>query len=247
MTMYKDLSKFLATMHVPMSRGKDDKILDIPERIGEQVFANLGDATLQTANDDPVKHVQFTIPTEDGGSINGAHVYYALPMGKSGSDISLHSAINVSYTTSRDLHESFLKDKLSYEINEVADATDSWHIGLEVNWANAPLVNKVQGDFLKNFKANHGDMKLLVNHIIGITQTIRVQAPVTKTPAEVRTAVHGSATFALNALRSTKGDTEASASRPWPEADVDIQVTNSSYITGEAVRVQQALVEANKF
>ncbi|KAF5649987.1 hypothetical protein F52700_426 [Fusarium sp. NRRL 52700] len=200
-SMYQDLSAFMGTMNIPVSwKDSSGTVHDTVKDIGQILFSNSGTRSLaaRAGSDDPIKTVTAEAPTQNG-FIHACHVYYPIPMGKAGEDISLHSAIYISYTTNADTATMAATQDPLAVINPLSDQ-DSWVVTMNITWASAPIATStdVQTRFANILTKQNSTLNLFVSNVTGTLQTVKVQTPADETPAYAKAAVQAAATAALN-------------------------------------------------
>ncbi|KAF4429952.1 hypothetical protein FACUT_8992 [Fusarium acutatum] len=224
-SMYQDLSAFMGTMNIPVSWTDSSGVVhDTVNDIGQILFANTGPQSLAAlaGNDNSIVRVNAEAPTQNG-TLHACHVYYPIPMGKAGEDISLHSAIHLIYTTSADtVAMAAAQDHLTV-VNPLSDQ-NSWVVTMNITWASAPIAGSqdVQKHFADIFTKENSVLQLSVSNVTGTLQTVKVQAPADKTPAYAKAAVEAAVTTALNAGSTNKNGPAMNTAQ--------VQVTDSSWL-----------------
>ena len=227
-SMYHDLAAFMGTMNIPFSwTDKSGIIHDVVNDIGMAIFANNGREALAalSENDDPVKVVGASAPTEKGW-VHAVHAYYPIPMGMGGKDHSLHSAVHITYTTTEEKAVAATANN-HLKIIEPLNDTDSWLVTVSITWASAPIAvdPEVQKRFRDALADGKSKLHLATSNVLGTQQTVKVQTPVDQTPAYAMATVQAAATDAVNT--SGKEDDKPAKN------SVPVFVSNSSWLPRE--------------
>ncbi|RBQ72056.1 hypothetical protein FVER14953_09860 [Fusarium verticillioides] len=203
-SMYQDLSAFMGTMNIPLFWKDDETVRDTVHDVGQTLFATIERQGHPTPTDggNPIVTINGEVPIQ-GGLIRACHVYYPIPMGKAGEDISLHSAIHLIYTTNVD-----------------TAATDAAQGHLSVcSIAGSP---DVQNRFTDILTKDYSVLNLFVSNVTGTLQIVKVQTPADKTPAYAKAAVEAAVVAALNDGSSNNNGTAMNT--------VQVQITDSSWL-----------------
>ncbi|RBR16052.1 hypothetical protein FVER53590_09860 [Fusarium verticillioides] len=223
-SMYQDLSAFMGTMNIPLFWKDDETVRDTVHDVGQTLFATIERQGHPTPTDggNPIVTINGEVPIQ-GGLIRACHVYYPIPMGKAGEDISLHSAIHLIYTTNVDTAAT---DAAQGHLSVVSPLSNqnSWVVTMNITWASAPIAGSpdVQNRFTDILTKDYSVLNLFVSNVTGTLLIVKVQAPADKTPAYAKAAVEAAVVAALNDGSSNNNGTAMNT--------VQVQITDSSWL-----------------
>ncbi|KAF5011897.1 hypothetical protein FDECE_2030 [Fusarium decemcellulare] len=216
-TMYQDLSIFMASLGIPVSYTDNggnfhNTVVDV----GKSLFAGTAAAQLAEAlrGDDLITNVTTKVSTEDG-IIHAAHAYYPIPMGNEGQDFALHSAIYILY--SRPVNSNGVPGRQKpLSLSRKLQGQEGWLVTLQITWPSASTAVEAQEQFKNTLATEYSQLSLVLSHIQGAWQLVKIQTPTNGTPAEVKCGVQAAAMAAM--------DQEEGKNHEEPPAKQSVQV-----------------------
>lgn len=205
--MYQDVANALGAMNVPPTFvSKEGSTEDTALQISQAIFANAPisvSSPPKPGDPSPVTQAGFELGNKDGSlQIAGTHAYYAIPLGRSGTDTAWHGALRVSTTTTQGFRDAYKKEVASYTIfnAEVRNTAlpSVWLVTLQVLWASAPYAVQLVPIFLDLWNKNYGAYTITLNTLTGSLEVLKVQAPAGVSPAQVRQAVSNTAASSIS-------------------------------------------------
>nr|RBQ94357.1 hypothetical protein FVER53263_09860 [Fusarium verticillioides] len=202
----------------------DETIRDTVHDVGQTLFATIERQGHPGPTDggNPIVTINGEVPIQ-GGLIRACHIYYPIPMGKAGEDISLHSAIHLIYTTNVDTAATNAAQSHLSVVSPLSNQ-NSWVVTMNITWASAPIAGSpdVQKRFTDILTKDYPVLNLFVSNVTGTLQIVKVQTPADKTPAYAKAAVEAAVVSALNDGSSNNNGIAMNA--------VQVQITDSSWL-----------------
>jgi hypothetical protein len=211
--MYKDIAKFLVQNDIPLELSGPG---DVALRIGQAIFADnavpppspSSSPALPRGADGPPSYIytpNVNLANDDNTcAITGIHAYYAVPLGKTGTDNAWHGALQLSLGTTSDFDQQYQAYKKDLRLikSPEGSAYDVWVVTLQIAWTWVPLAIKAYPYIKQAISTTFSDYVLIYYTSDGQLQTIKLQAPQSITPAQVRAVVTQAVTTALAELQA---------------------------------------------
>ncbi|KXJ87297.1 hypothetical protein Micbo1qcDRAFT_179169 [Microdochium bolleyi] len=206
-TMYSDLSKWLASLGVPATA-----TVDIAQSFGKTIFANES-STLADPN--TISSISFNISDPNGAwTLDCAHAYYALPLQAKVNDKCWHSCIYGKFHPSNKFLAMQALNRRKSNVSTIVRTNTvpkgtvaTWIINATIDWGTTVIAAAIQDKFNKAWDSTGEKDKrtLVTSNLLGTSQSVQVQGNHTDDPSSIRQAVIQLAARTLTAYLAEAG------------------------------------------
>ncbi|KAK8035490.1 hypothetical protein PG993_010485 [Apiospora rasikravindrae] len=200
-SMYQDLSKWLATLGVPASA-----IDDATTAIAEGIFPDV-----QSARNGDIHTTSCPYTPADGSFIlNCGHAFYHLPLGATSQEKCWHSCIYAKFHPSKQHLEAKRINGAGQTtiLNKLRPGAATWVVNAIINWGNAAVATalhaKLNEEWMRT-QGKAGDRIIIVSNILGVNQNIQIQGSPGDNPSGLRQSLINSAANVLSSQGPQSG------------------------------------------
>ncbi|KAH8689816.1 hypothetical protein BGW36DRAFT_364560 [Talaromyces proteolyticus] len=241
--MYRDLVKLFAELSIPTIMKRNDKDDDVAELVSQAIFPTYPKPPSQISsfdayNNDHLSTYGIGLRNDDKScQVFVGHSYYALPMGRSGTDNTWHCAVHVKMKSTTHSEEQYAKDMEEFRFMEIIEpsAVDVWLVTFQISW-KAIKVARGGYKFLKEVlheKSKTG-YKVKHNFLDGQLQTVKIKAPAQKSPSETLFYLQEAVAQAVEKLNKNS-----------PQMDFEVAAASTQYQTPYVVLMDSTLLTAD--
>ncbi|KAF4417788.1 hypothetical protein FACUT_12017 [Fusarium acutatum] len=178
--MYRDLALILREKGFPLFfKEKNGDAVDVAYRLAQGIFANANEKGIAIHIKDGRHIHKLPVTIESGDKsciINTQHVYYKIPMGKTGTEDTWQAALHMNKSLTDDFRQQYELEQadLVFLSNKKPPTGPVWILTCEVNWrtvlkaknAGKSLGPKLEEDYgyyvpFTNIEANHQILKIV--------------------------------------------------------------------------------------
>ncbi|KAH8424755.1 uncharacterized protein LDX57_002498 [Aspergillus melleus] len=253
--MYRDLVKLLAEMGVPTVITRHGEEKDVAEFVSQAIFSYKPEppskiSQFDASNDTHFPHYAIALRDDHNSwQLFVGHVYYAIPMGRSGTDNIWHGAVHVKMIAPDYVRYRHAQEMEEFRFMEDIEpmAVDAWLVTFQIAW-KAVKVARRGYQFLKEVlddKEKKAEYKVKFNFLDGQLQTVKIQASANdKSPAEILFYLQESVADAV--VRMNKGpesmSLEIAAAKGTQYQTPHVALMDSTLVTAEPSLVENVVV-----
>jgi len=243
--MTRDISQMVALCGFPQSiQGPNNKPLDVAETIGKIIFANAPKSPLSIEADDaePFTTSTFTIRSHKGDmAIQGAHSYYAIPLGTSATNSAWHGVLHLKTTMTQSAANAYRRQVLAAsKVTPRKVSTratnkswlsapvflDVWEVTLRIVWDSGDVALKLGPKVAKLVDGSSIVDRVETENIQGAIQRLRVWAAEDIPPAAIRETVQSAVNTVISKVQLAANVSDDAE----PVGAVTVDVVNATII-----------------
>ncbi|KAF7525752.1 hypothetical protein G7054_g10984 [Neopestalotiopsis clavispora] len=205
-SMYQDVSKWLATLGVPANAS-----VDVAFSVAKALFVGTNSTAVNTIGDNPITVTSYSYTDPEGHwTLDCGHAFYPLPLGASADDKVWHSCIHARFHPSiSHVTEKRQQKRPTAFVNGVKTGTLVWMINATINWGNAAVASTAYDDFIKNCQdavTSESDRSVVSSNLTGVSQFVQIQGGSNDNPSILRQILIECAAKTMSSQSATLGN-----------------------------------------
>lgn len=234
--MYRDIARMFSLHRLcPVMSG-----VDVPHRIA-QVMAEI-DKPFQlphqttVANDSPLRKVDIIVKGDTTDpEYRGCYMYYAIPMGKGGTENAWHGSLYIQQWTDKGSTMALLREQEEfYYFQQLPPPdVDSWCVTCQIDWQNVQAsrsyANGVRDKFCPTAIGPPPEFRAEYSHVLGDVQTLKIRAPAKYALPEIR----GKVITAIDSVLKTPTENPPKTGPGVAQQRPEVTTTAYAFIVGK--------------
>ncbi|ENH73685.1 hypothetical protein FOC1_g10000522 [Fusarium oxysporum f. sp. cubense race 1] len=232
--MYRDLALILREKGFPLFfKERNGDAVDVAYRLAQGLFANAKEKGIAILiKDDQYIH-KLPVSIESGDKsciINTQHVYYKIPMGKTGTEDAWQAALHMNKSLTDDFRQQYELEQadLVFLSNKKPPTGPVWILTCEINWRTVLKANNAGKSLGPKLEEDHGYYVPFTN-IEANLQIVKIVTRANVAPAQVRANIEVLAGKLSNNVSNPNLRLLDKVTEPLSAQGPDVNIVNAAY------------------
>ncbi|KAF4453168.1 hypothetical protein F53441_4107 [Fusarium austroafricanum] len=232
--MYRDLALILREKDFPLffTDNNDDPV-DVTYRLAQGLFSNIKGKgiTITTPGGRKIRSLPVSVASgDDGCIINAQHVYYEIPMGKTGTENAWQAALHMNSSMTPDfiLQWEAEQAELVYYSDKKPPTGPVWILTFEIDWRTVLKAKSAGKNLADKVEADHGYYVSFCNIEANI-QSMKIITAANVAPAQARANVEVLAGKLSRDVSNPSLRLLDKVTEPLTAQGPDVNITNAAY------------------